>query len=124
MTGNALYLFVREGVAKDIEPKPRGLAYNAPAPLPSPDEEAMIVIGAEGGDKVFPYWFYQSISVEEKTFTEYKREVSQKRVENPDDPSQYVMVEQIDKLYMKDKFTLAKERWELSNKRTKSGGGS
>lgn len=100
----AIYLFVREGVAKDIEPKARVGMFGPPASLPSPGEdEAKIVIGAEGGEKVFPYLLYSTLSVETGTFTEISRETTTKRVENPQDKSQYVDVEQIDKLYLKNK---------------------
>ena len=69
---------------------------------PEEEDEAKITIGEGGGDKVFPYFMYSTVTVETGTFTETKRETTQKRVENPEDPSQYVMVDQIDKLHLKN----------------------
>lgn len=123
MTG-ALYLFVREGIARDVSPKQPGALSSGrpssqPSPSPSPSgevDEAIITMGEGGGSKVFPYWLYASTSVEENTFTEIKRETTPKRVENPDDSSQYVMVEQIDKLYLQNKNNPKDQRTlELNN---------
>jgi hypothetical protein len=57
--------------------------------------------GSEGG-KVFPFSHFKSIDIEtEQTFTEIKRETVKKRVENPDDSSQFVEVEQVKKLFLR-----------------------
>ena len=123
MSSRALYLFVREGVSKDIAPQPRGLsAGGGPVVVPSPDpDEAKIVIGGEGGQKVFPYWMFQSVNVTTvKVMVETKRETSVERVENPDDKSQYVNVEKIDKLDTKNKDNpKEKTTIEFQNKTTK-----
>jgi hypothetical protein len=62
-------------------------------------EDPVLEFGKDGSTKVFNESFSQSISTyKDAEIKEQSREVTKKRIENPDDPSQYVDVELIKKL--------------------------
>jgi hypothetical protein len=113
MTG--LGTVVRGYVREDIAPKPAAVTFGTGAPL----SEATIIIGDSGGDKAFPYWLFASTSAtveSDVTYKEYKRETQTKRVENPNDKEQFVDVEQINKIYLKNKADPKDKRsYELDN---------
>lgn len=78
---------------------------NTPAPIAAivpPDEElenVILQLGKEGSVKTLQGSSSASSSSFSKTESkEVTRETSERRVENPDDPSQYVMVEDTDKI--------------------------
>jgi hypothetical protein len=72
------------------------------APKPSAetqDANVRLEIGRGANGKTFTGSFNGTVSrYMDSTVKEKKRETSEKRVENPDDPEQYVMVERVDKL--------------------------
>src|SRR5262245_54288101 len=70
---------------------------------PSSDTEDVVLnLGQEGATKAFNESFNNTVnSYEDETSREQSRKTHEKRVENPDDPSQFVNVEVIDKLTVK-----------------------
>jgi hypothetical protein len=73
------------------------------APLTPPaqpeTENVRLEIGKDAGTKTYNGSFSANISrYMDANTKEKKRETSEKRVENPNDPDQFVMVERVDKL--------------------------
>jgi hypothetical protein len=75
-----------------------GLAPPQPAVEPQ-TENVRLEIGKDSGTKTYSGSFSANVSrYMDANVKEKKRETSEKRVENPDDPSQFVNVERVDKL--------------------------
>jgi hypothetical protein len=88
-------LIVRPFQTRDVTPPIRIIGKEKIVESPSQS------YGKEGG-KVFPFSFFQSMTVETaQEFTEINRETVKKRVENPDDSTQFVEVEQVKKLFLR-----------------------
>lgn len=79
-------------------------AQAVPGAAVAPVDNAVLAIGQEGATKTFSgnyrrnVTFYMDAQNKEMTGSD-KREVTKKRIENPDDNTQYVEVEVIDKLH-------------------------
>ena len=80
--------------------------------------DAVVVAG--GGEGLVQKWVLtatQDYQVKDKdTFKEQSRVTSPKRVENPDDPTQYVMVDRIDSMKLRNIYDPTKFReYEFEN---------
>jgi hypothetical protein len=104
-----------------IESPPVNRIFRRPEPEPEPEFPTLEWGGtsnftlppqsqSSGGNRVIINWptFGEDSNPEEefqRTFNEVSRETSRVRVENPDDASQFVIVDRIDKLTMVDSGT-------------------
>lgn len=83
--------------------------------------EPVLVEFGSGGGKVLEYSFFFNPgleTIEKDTYKEVKRDTVTKRVENPDDSSQFVDVEQVKKLYTRNTVDpTLKRNYELSTKK-------
>ena len=91
---SSLERIVRPFQSKDVTPPRRILS-----PSESPADSVLIQCGQAGSTKTFNSSYSSTItSYVENKYRELRRDTSVKRITNPDDETQYVDVELIDKL--------------------------
>lgn len=109
----SLELIVRPFQTRDVTPPTKIVGKEKTVESPE------LMLGDEGG-KAFEVnlSFGANVDVNDKdTYVELKRDTSTKRVENPDDNSQFVDVEVINKLWTRNKLDPnLKRNYELNNK--------
>jgi hypothetical protein len=108
----ALELIVRPFQSKDVTPPKRIIEAEKQV------DPVDVSIGSEGGTALL----FRAFSVIEfktedsYTYREIDRKTHTKRVENPDDPSQYVEVERIDQISLRHKLNPDDKRiYEIKN---------
>jgi len=80
-------------------------------------DAVIVVSGAEGLVQKWTLTATQDFNVKDKdTYKEQSRKTTPKRVENPDDPDQYVMVDRIDSMKLRNIYDPTKFReYEFEN---------
>ena len=109
----ALELLIRPFERRDVSPPKRIIEQEKPV-------EPVAVSFGEGGNTVFPYRLFTVIefqTIDSQTYKELGRESHTKRIENPNDKNQFVEVEVIDRLYLRNKVDdQNRPIYELNNK--------
>jgi hypothetical protein len=97
----ALELLVRPFERRDVTPPQRILEKEKPV-------DPVSVSYGQAGSTVFAYSLFSVTefkTVDAQTYTEVSRDTRVKRIENPSDPSQFVEVEVVDRLYLRHKLS-------------------
>lgn len=103
-----------ENIVRPFQSAPAYLSAVTANKVPEAVEEAVLLIKEAANRSVDTVSGAVGLTVKQDDLKEQNRTVKKVRVENPDDPDQYVMVENTKTLAMQDKTTGKKHNWEFT----------